>query len=116
MYDVQMYIDLGEVLCAKKMFLYMRKKSREHIKESLSKMESADRAYASFYKYDDCGSFYKEMRDEAKMLYENALNNRTKFVVSSEKYFKKLKNQFIENYPAFDWLLKEQLEKVSTIE
>lgn len=106
----QMYIDLGEVVCAKKIFLHLRGKSRQDIKSAKSRYESATKEYNDFGMYGD-GDSYVEWRQDAKTKFQNALENRIKFVVSSEKYFKKLKHKFIETYPSFEWMLEEFVNK-----
>lgn len=108
--NAQMYVDLGEVLCAKRMFLHNRAKVREQIKSSLSSLDQAKKSYSMFGMYDDCGPSYESDLIEARAQYNNAMCNRETFVVSSEKFFKKLKHQFLEKYPTFDWMLNEKLE------
>lgn len=109
--NTQMYIDLGEVICAKKMFLHLRSKSKKEIKAAKSKYDYSTKEYNDFGMYNDCGDSYSEWNRIAKNELKTAIDNRVKFVVSSEKFFKKLKHKFIEKYPDFEWLLFESLNK-----
>lgn len=110
--NAQMYIDLGEIIGAKKNFLLIRDKSREEIKKTKEKLHSAKNEYSDFGMYDDCGDAYRDWLEEAKIKHDIAIAFRVTIVVSYEKYFKKLRHSFLEKYPAFDWLLDEKIAQV----
>lgn len=109
--NAQMYIDLGEIIGAKKNFLCLRDESRKEIKRTKARVVSAKKEYSDFGMYDDCGDAYRDWLEEAKIKHDIAIAFRVTFVVSSEKYFKKLRHFFLEKYPAFDWLLNEHIER-----
>lgn len=68
---------------------------RQRVKDAAQRLESARRSANAFGMYEDCGDSYMSSYDEAKGIFESA----TDLKLSTERYYKKLKHEFVTQFP-----------------
>lgn len=68
---------------------------RAKAKKLTAELKSAKRDLNTFGMYDDCGPSYEASYSEAKGAHSSALALK----ISSERYYKKLKHEFLEAHP-----------------
>lgn len=104
----EVYILIGEILQARNSKLFISNQHKIKFKNAEKELDLARKDLSAFGMYDDCGSSYESDYELAKGKFEESKNNLS-LVISFEKNYKKLKHEFMEKYPEYEFLLNEYL-------
>ncbi len=112
--SLEIGIAMGEVLCAFRTHRHLRRKFRGRIKKSRQDLAQAEHDLNSFGMFEDCGPSYEYACARAQgELWATA--EQLAMVVSTEKYFRKLRHAFREKYPEHMPLLEARLREASPL-
>lgn len=104
-------IAIGNILMAFEVFKDLQfqydKESAYHKK----RVEEANRDYRSFGMFEDCGDSYEASKYAAEQTQATMTSYLHAQVARKEKYFKKLKFDFLENFPEKELLLTSLIEE-----
>ncbi|MBW4460513.1 MAG: hypothetical protein KME47_09770 [Nodosilinea sp. WJT8-NPBG4] len=98
----EVYIAIGEVLCAYK----QRSLLRANAKGIHAHLEMAKKNVDAYGMYADCGDSYKSEYTAVKAQFDLIVQLK----ISSEKHCKKLRLEFAEKYPDYLNVLLEKLK------
>lgn len=102
-------LQIGSILMALENFKDLKHKVNFYKKKFTHELSEAKKDYQSFGMFEDCGSHYEEKINLVESKYNTLIFQFQNQMIRKEKYYRKLRHQFIIDFPSYTQTLNNMI-------
>lgn len=104
-------IKIGNILMALEVFKDLKHQLKYHENKLKEKVAQAKKDSSAFGMFEDCGSYYEQSLYGAEAVYSHMTLHIRNQKVRKEKYFRKLRQNFLAEHPEYQEILAQLIEE-----